>query len=102
MIDVGDWVSVELEGPSEAEPCGLFFVCDGQESLPLRTRSVEAKVYAEYGFCEVQEELAYVADQDCTVRFVFPLPPRSAVYKFTATIGDRKIATEVKRKAAAQ
>lgn len=48
------------------------------------------------------EELSYVADQDCTARFVFPLPPRSAVHSFEATIGDRKIVTEVKSKDKAQ
>jgi hypothetical protein len=37
----------------------------------------------------------------CSVTFKFPLPPRSAVYKLVATIGDRVVTAEVKPKAQA-
>lgn len=80
IIDVGDWLSSGQQ-QQQQQRCGLFVAGDNAKALPLRSRAVSATVYAEHGFCEVTEQLAYVCNEDCTVRFVFPLPPRSAVYK---------------------
>ncbi len=67
------------------EPCRLEKIGGGASaasSIPLRSRSVQGTIFAEHSFCEVTEELCYVADaEDCSVRFVFPLPPRSAVFR---------------------
>lgn len=102
-IDVGSWLDDDnAVAPTASDPCGLFSTDKKKSPVPLRSRSIDATVYAEHGFCEVQETLTYLADEDVTARFIFPLPPRAAVYRFTATIGDRKVVTEVKRKAEAQ
>eukprot|EP00955_Chlamydomonas_euryale_P108013 365811-Chlamydomonas_euryale.AAC.35 len=89
-IDLPDgWLS---DGAASTEPCGLFVTDGGSlsdapgdgssvKAIALRSRHVHASVFAEHGFAEVTERLEYLCDQDCTARFVFPLPPRSAVYR---------------------
>jgi hypothetical protein len=59
-------------------------------------------VHCDTSLVDTTETLAFIADEDVSVVFKFPLPPRAAVYGLTATIGDRTIKTEVKPKAAAQ
>lgn len=81
-LDLGSWLD-EANGtaPSSADKCGIFSTGETPAPVPLRSRSVHATVYAEHGFSEVQETLTYLADEDVTARFIFPLPPRSAVYR---------------------
>ena len=79
-IEIGNWLDDDTKAPTATEPCGLF-VTNSSTAVPLRYRAVTASVYAEHSFCEVTEALSYVSDEDCTARFVFPLPPRSAVFK---------------------
>mmetsp|Transcript_20822 Transcript_20822/g.45542 ORF Transcript_20822/g.45542 Transcript_20822/m.45542 type:complete len:577 (+) Transcript_20822:96-1826(+) len=99
MIELGNWFD-DTVAPTAKDQCGLFM--SSNEPVPLKRREVSATVHAADGFCDVQESLFYIADKDSTVRFVFPLPPRAAVYRFKATIGDREVITEVKRKESAQ
>jgi len=86
------------------EPCGLFSTAEDETKLPipLKSRQVKADVFAEHCFTEITETHSYVADEDSTCTFIFPLPPRSAIFRFKATIGDREVITEVKRKVEAQ
>ena len=66
-----------------SEPCGLF--CLGADAkqipVPLKTRSIKALVFAEHAFTEITETHTYIADEDVTCQFIFPLPPRSAVFR---------------------
>ena len=80
MIEIGNWLADTNDSPTN-EPCGLFVANDAKTPVPLRSRVVKASIFAEHGFCEITEELNYVSTEDCTVRFIFPLPPRSAVFK---------------------
>lgn len=75
-IEVGDWLSEK--GPN-GQPVGLF-VDDGK-AVPLKRRDILSTVYAEIGFCDTVETMAFISDMDCSVSFKFPLPPKSAVYK---------------------
>lgn len=61
------------------QACGLFD--ESHEPVPLRSRTVEAQVFAEHGFANYTETLSYESQVDCTATFTFPLPPRAAVYK---------------------
>ena len=54
-------------------------------SIPAR-RAVESTVFCDLGFEETTEELAYLANADCNVAFKFPLPPRSAVFRYPISI----------------
>ncbi|KAG1658856.1 hypothetical protein FOA52_008813 [Chlamydomonas sp. UWO 241] len=105
-IDVGEyWTRDDAGASARDQVCGLFYQSSTEEkqrAIALRSRSIQATVFAEHGFAEVTESLTYLCDEDCTAKFVFPLPPKSAVYRFKATIGDREVVTEVKRKAKAQ
>ncbi|GAX83003.1 hypothetical protein CEUSTIGMA_g10430.t1 [Chlamydomonas eustigma] len=101
MIEVGGWFNSSEDQSTHS--CGLYTACDGQNhSIPLKSRAVKALVYAEQSVCEVTEEFCYLSDEDCIAKFIFPLPSRSAVYKFTAIVGDKNIVTEVKRKEQAE
>lgn len=54
---------------------------DGNAPVPLKHREVRSEVYCDVGVAETLETLSYVADKDCSVRFKFPLPPRSSVFR---------------------
>lgn len=82
-------------------PAGLF-VTGSEKAVPLRIRSVNSKVHCDTGFADTTETFAFISDEDVSVVFKFPLPPRSAVYKLEATIGDRTVVTEIKPKQEAQ
>ncbi|KAG2497307.1 hypothetical protein HYH03_004890 [Edaphochlamys debaryana] len=98
-IDVGDWLSEPGSAPKE--PCGLF-VKDKKVSVPLRRRDVTATIHADACFADTTETLSYVADEDCTAVFRFPLPPRAAVYRFRAVMGDNEVVTRVKPRSEAR
>ena len=51
------------------------------EPVPLRSRTVEAQLFAEHGLADYTETLSYEAHVDCTATLTFPLPPRAAVFK---------------------
>lgn len=89
MIDIGSWLDADANTAPSTEQCGLFTKSD--TPVPLRSRHVDATVYAEHGFCEVTETLAYIADEDVTAKFVFPLPPRSAIYRRGMMLENEKI-----------
>ncbi|KAG2497306.1 hypothetical protein HYH03_004889 [Edaphochlamys debaryana] len=98
-IEVGDWLSEPGSAPKE--PCGLF-VKDKKVSVPLRRRDVTATIHADACFADTTETLSYVADEDCTAVFRFPLPPRAAVYRFRAVMGDNEVVTRVKPRSEAR
>ena len=79
MLDIGNWFSDDSAGHIHS---GLFYDRDFAIPVPLKSRTVYAEIFAEHSFTEVTEELAYVSDADCTARFVFPLPPRSAIFRW--------------------
>jgi hypothetical protein len=78
MIDIGAWFDDSTVQSTDS--CALVTISK-QHSIPLKSRVVNAVIYAEQSICEVTEELSYLSDEDCTAKFIFPLPSRSAVYK---------------------
>jgi hypothetical protein len=79
MIDIGNWLSNNESCNAPHEPCGLFI--DDKSTVPMKSRTVMAEIFAEHCCAEITEELAYVSDVDCTARFVFPLPSCSAIFR---------------------
>ena len=84
-IDI-PWLEDNMGNSTSKEPCGLFSTNErpGESSpapIPLKKRHVAAHVFAEHCFCEITESHSYIADENTTARFIFPLPPRSAVFK---------------------
>ena len=77
MLDIENWLSDDSAGYIHS---GLFY--DKENPVPLKSRTVYAEIFAEHSFAEVTEEFAYIPDTDCTARFVFPLPPRSAIFRW--------------------
>ncbi|KAG2492817.1 hypothetical protein HYH03_008975 [Edaphochlamys debaryana] len=102
-IEVGQWLSGSAEPTTE--PCGLFVEPKPDAKpipVPLKRRDVTATIHADASFSDTKETLSYIADVDCTAVFKFPLPPRAAVYRFRAVIGDREVTTKVKPRAEAR
>lgn len=98
-VQIGSWLSANDSSRSEA--CGVF--TSSAEPVPLKSREVFANVLCDLTVADTVERLTYVAgSQSVSSTFKFPLPPRSAVYRFKATIGDREVVTEVKPKEQAE
>jgi hypothetical protein len=51
-------------GPTKADQAPGLFVPGSGGSVPLQSRTVKAKVFADEGFCETTEEFAFVSDKD--------------------------------------
>lgn len=86
-IDVGDWLApTPAAGPTPH--AGLMLV-DGR-SVPLKAREVRATLHTAAGFSDTCESFNYVSDVEagCSVQFKFPLPPRSAIYRYGQGAGE--------------
>jgi hypothetical protein len=77
------FLDTESSGNTSSEPCGLFSLgADAKKvPVPLNSRTIKADVFAEHSFTEIFENHAYIADEDISAQFIFPLPPRSAVFR---------------------
>ncbi|KAF5835661.1 von Willebrand factor type A domain-containing protein [Dunaliella salina] len=90
--------------PASSSTCSSTCLLDreGGSSIPLKSRDVQAHVYADARFSAVEERLNFIPDKDAQVTFKFPLPHRAVVHRFEATMGTRELRTEVKPAAAAE
>ncbi|KAF5841639.1 hypothetical protein DUNSADRAFT_12096 [Dunaliella salina] len=71
--------------------------------VPMELRDVRVHLLADAGISATTEHLHFRAPgSDIQATFKFPLPPRAAVYRFEASIGDHIIRTEVQEKAEAK
>lgn len=62
--------------------CGLFPIEAKANAVPLKSRHVKATLSCDIELADTTELLSYLAgDGDCNVKFMFPLPPRAAVYR---------------------
>eukprot|EP00197_Chlamydomonas_leiostraca_P001252 CAMPEP_0202885282 /NCGR_PEP_ID=MMETSP1391-20130828/41582_1 /ASSEMBLY_ACC=CAM_ASM_000867 /TAXON_ID=1034604 /ORGANISM="Chlamydomonas leiostraca, Strain SAG 11-49" /LENGTH=1167 /DNA_ID=CAMNT_0049568525 /DNA_START=90 /DNA_END=3594 /DNA_ORIENTATION=- len=82
---------------SMQEVAGLFIKGDGKP-VPLRSRAVKSTIHCDTAFAATTETFTFLSDEDVSVVFKFPLPPRAAVHRLTARIGERVVVTEVKPK----
>eukprot|EP00983_Pelagomonas_calceolata_P011681 376654-Pelagomonas_calceolata.AAC.1 len=76
---------VDSAFPDGASPASSSTSCCLLEregaSIPLKSRDVQAHVYADARFSAVEERLQFTPDKDAQVTFKFPLPHRAMVHR---------------------